>query len=306
MLLKEAIRKADFRIPFNNFYNSKPWFLLVKADLMRLLRIWYGNREILDRFLNDRGELVYTEDLVDAIDLTLMSYTWKYDHLYSIYEAKYNPIWNYEGTETRELRREDEDRHTGTDETAASGTDTTTRTGNITNTKTGNDTFAKAGSETHGKTGTESIVQSGSIKDQNAGGIQNARTTFDSAVALDTDKTTDSSNTTTTYNNKTDATTFNTTETDSFTNRTDTTTYNNTDTQTFNNIADATVHGKKDTTTYNSTMRGNLYETETTTRGGNMGTMSTQNMMEQEITVAGRLRLIADITLDIVNAICYS
>lgn len=306
MRLKELL--YNFNFPFNNWYNSKEWYLLIKNDLLRMLRTWHGNREIFDTYLNDKGELTVEGEfeIKEAIDLLFMANSWKYDHLYSIYTAEYNPIWNYDGTETRNTRRDYSDSKTGYDESINSGTDSTTRTGNKTNARTGYDSLVKTGSESDGKTGTETNVQTGSIKDQNGGKLQNARTTFDSATGLNTDSTTDTTETTTTFNSKSDALTYNTTETKSFTNRTDTQNFNNTTTETYNSIKDSTTHGKKVKDEYHSGANGYENTTETLTRGGNQGTTTTQAMATEELELATKLKLLQTIALDVVNTICYS
>jgi len=254
MLLKDAIA-AGLSIPEgNNFYNSKPWFLFIKSQLIKLMKVNHGRREVFLRYLDKHGEITPEgiNEMRELFDVTLMCNTWKYDRLWDIYTAEYNPIWNYEGSETRILSRHE----VGTlDQTDA---------------KTGYD------NTTHG--GNDTTVQSGSVADVNSGSLQNSRTTYDDNTALDTDKTTDTRSTTTTYNNKTDKTTFGKTE------RVD---YN------------TTVDVDNDTTRQ-------VDEEETTTRGGNMGTTSTQSMMAQQIDIAGRLTLLQTIALDLVESVSYS
>ncbi len=242
MKLKEVLTDPAFILPFNNFYNSKPWYHLIQADLVRMLSGWYGRRDILDDFLTRSGALDPDgmADILNCIDMAFMANTWKYDHLYSIYAAKYNPIWNYEGSEKKELKRDYTDAHSGKDTDTNSGTDTTS--------------------------------YKGSQKDTNSGNIQEARTTFDSDTDYDTNKTTDTRATT----------------------------------RTFTDRADELKHGKKTETDYNSTHTIHEESTEEMTRGGNMGVVSTQDMARQELELAGRLNLLQTITLDIVDAICYS
>ena len=174
MKLKELLNNENFSFPFNNFYNSKPWYLLISADLPRMLKTWYGRRDVLDDFMDRSGELEADgmEDIQNCIDLALMANTWKYDHLYSIYEAEYNPIWNYEGSEKREVLRDMTDAHTGKDTDTNSGTDTTS--------------------------------YKGSQKDTNSGSLQEARTTYDSDTDYDTNKTTDTRATERTFTDRTD------------------------------------------------------------------------------------------------------
>lgn len=192
MRLQTAIQQG-LELPMgNNFYNSKGWFLLIKNDLMRMLRIWFGKREIFDSFLNDFGTAFRDDsiqDMKDTIDLMFMSNTWKYDHLWMIYTAEYNPIWNYDGSETKETDRTFTDAHTGQDSTASTGTDTT--------------------------------AYKGTQKDTNSGSIQTARTTYDSSTDYNTNKETDTRSTERTFTNRQDELTHG---------KTDTTTFGNTHT----------------------------------------------------------------------------
>ena len=243
MKLKTVLGDINFKIPTgNNFYNSSGWFLMTKEYLLKYMRLYYGNREVLEGFLDPSGQLTAqgVTDMVDTLDLTFMANTWKYDHLYTLYAAKYNPIWNYEGSEERHRERDYTDDHTGTDTDTDSGTDTT--------------------------------EYKGSEKDTNSGGVQNAKTTYDSDTDYDTEKSTDTRSTE----------------------------------RTFTNRKDELTHGKSTETEYDSTHTIHEEETEKMTRGGNMGTMSTQTMMEQELEIAGKLDLINRIVLDCVQAICYS
>lgn len=254
MLLKDAIT-AGLSIPEgNNFYNSKPWFLFVKSQLLKLMKVNHGRREIFLHFLDKHGELTPEgiTEMRELFDVTLMCNAWKYDRLWDIYTAEYNPIWNYEGTETRTLSRHE------------------VGTMDQTDTKSGNDSTTFDGDDT--------TVQSGSVTDTNSGSLQNSRTTYDDNTALDTDKTTDTRSTTTTYNNKTDKTEYGKTERIDY---------------------DTTVEVDNDTTRQ-------VEEQETTTRGGNMGTTSTQSMMEQQIDIAGRLTLLQTIALDLAESVSYS
>lgn len=251
MTLKEFLNKVDFNDirTDNQFYNSKPWFHMIRGSFLRFLRMWYARREILD-------DLETVQDVLEAIDLCFMSNTWKYDHLYSIYVAEYNPIWNYEGSETRTTDRDLSEQHTGEDVTATTGSDETARTGS------------------------DATTTTGGYKDQQAGKLQNDRTTFDSDVGYNTDGSTDTRSTERTYNQLKDTTNY--------------------------NSGTETTYGKTDTTTYDSGRGVEEHVRETMTRGGNMGVTSTQTMMQQEIDIAGKLHLFEVIALDVINSICYS
>lgn len=176
MYLKDLIANENFSLLFNNAYNSKEWFLLIKNDLPRMLRLWHGRREIYDYLLDPEDGLTpeALQDIRDLIDLSFTNNSWKYDHLYSIYKAEYNPIWNYDGSELKETTRNYTDEHTGTDTDTHSGQDT--------------------------------LTYSGTEKDENSGALQEARTTFDSDTDYDTNKTSDTRATTKSFTNRVDTT----------------------------------------------------------------------------------------------------
>lgn len=174
MLLKDLVTNDNFSLIFNNAYNSKEWYLLIKNDLPRMLRLWHGRREVYDYLLDPKDGLTPAalQDIRDLIDLSFMNNEWKYDHLYSIYKAEYNPIWNYDGSEKRTFQRD------------------------MTDNKSGKDTVTNSG-----KDSTEYL---GSEKDTNSGSLQEARTTFDSDTDYDTNKTTDTRAVTKTFTGRKD------------------------------------------------------------------------------------------------------
>lgn len=179
MLLKELISNNAVVVPTaNNFYNSKDWFLLIKNDLVRMLNTWHGKREVIDDYLDDHGQIGSgtASAITNIMDVTLMGNAWKYDRLYDVYVAKYNPIWNYDGSETRTRTRNVTDDHDGKDTSTLSGKDST--------------------------------EQSGSITDTAGGALTDSRTTFDSSTFLDTDKSTDTRTNTKAFNQKKDETTW--------------------------------------------------------------------------------------------------
>ena len=173
-------------------------------------------------------------------------------------------MWNVDGTEHTIRDRE----NSGTQESAASGTDTVNYNG----------------SETMAKTGYDDNVQSGNIKEQNGGALTSGRTTFDSGSFLDTDKETDSRDTTTTYNNKSDKMT-----------------YNSTDTHSFNNRNDETDYGRVDTRT------DDLHEHEEIMhiRGGNIGVTMTTQLEADELKWVKSFNFIQTLISDIANHISY-
>lgn len=195
MTLKEFLNRVDFNDirTDNQFYNSKLWFQMIRGSFLRFLRMWHGKREVLDM-------LETVDDVKEAIDLCFMSNAWKYDHLYSIYIAEYNPIWNYEGEEVRTFHRD-----LGED-------------------KIGEDSISTTGSDTVERSGDDSVTTTGSYKDQQGGKLQQDRTTFDSDTAYSTDGSTDTRNTQRTYTDLKDQTDYNS-ETETTYGKTETTSY---------------------------------------------------------------------------------
>ena len=298
--IKDAIQEG-LQIPVNNnLYNSEPWFLFAKNNLLKLLKRLYGNRELFDNIiLEDDGHVKSTEDILDEvkdyIDSLFTVNTWKYKHLYDLYCAEYNPIWNVDGKEEETINRKRE--NTGTLEMASSGTDSIEKKGKESTTRTGN--------ETDEPTGTESLQKQGSITEANSGGVENGRTTFDSSTFLGTDKSTDTLKHTSTYGKDGNGNNDPYKETTSFTTRKDTHTYNSVKDETgFTNRVDETTYGKTDTRT------DDLTEEETIgtikVRRGNIGVTSTQKLFTEEVNVAMSFRFLNGIALDIATSISYS
>ena len=272
--IKDLFNKG-FTLPtLNNFYNSEPWYLFTINILPGILKRYYGNRELFDDIIldssgHDRTDTDIIQETKDSVDYLFIMNNWKYKHLYDLYTAEYNPIWNVDGIEKETITRE------------------TKNTGTQTNKGSGDDTLVKSGNMTDKKTGDDTIVQTGSIKDENGGGVQNARTTFDSgSTHYDTDKTTDTGSTTTTFNQKTDKTT-----------------YNSTNTTTYNSVQDKTTYGKTDTRTDNLTENESISTIKE--RGGNIGVTMTQDMFSREVNLTDTFKFIDTIARDIAINISY-
>lgn len=311
----------------NTRYNSKPWWIAIYPRLARWLQRTQGRRELFLYIEHDEDPQDYAENDVDVL-LEFNSY--KYDHLWKLYTAEYNPIWNVEGTETLTIHREESserdmsDAHTGDDTVTYSGTEKNTKSGNETMEKAGTEKVTRTGNETDAKAGTETKSIDGSITEANSGGIQQSRTTYDSSTAYDTDKTTDTTKKATTYGVDGSGTADPYSETESFSaDRLDTHTYNSVsdeqsfngrkDTHTYNSVADEkTFTNRDDKTTFNSThtvdddTSGTVDETQTRTRGGNIGVTMTQQMEQAEVEFVGMFRFLEQICVDIAGAISYT
>ena len=298
--IKDIVRDG-LEIPGNNnLYNSEPWFLFAKNNLLKLLKRLYGNRELFDNIiLEDDGHLKTTPDILDEvkdyIDSLFTVNTWKYKHLYDLYCAEYNPIWNVDGKEEETITRTT--KNTGTQENKNSGKDTLE--------KTGKESVEKTGNETDEPSGTETLQKQGSITEANSGGVENGRTTFDSSTFLGTDKSTDTLKHTSSYGKDGNGNNDPYKETTSFTTRKDTHTYHNVKDETsFTNRKDETTYGKTDTRTDNLTENENVSTIKV--RQGNIGVTSTQKLFSEEVNVAMSFRFLEGVALDIATTISYS
>lgn len=297
----------------------------------------FKDRVILGKYANDfdgwdeqTDFAYYTDAIKRTIEYTLTANKEKYNKLYYAMVAEFNPLWNVDGetiTE-RELhqtgtiddthRGEESTRRTGTDENARRGTETTTHTGNETNSRTGTETNVKDETEETTKTGTDTTARTGTDSTARTGTDTRttANTTYDSAVMYDTERITDTPNTTdTTTHNTTDTTTHNTTDT---TDRdaTDTLTLNTNESLT-RNLTDGVTHNTTDTTTHNTTdaMTRNLTdsnernltdrETIIETRHGNIGVTTTTKLLTEFVEYADLVKFLDIICRDVVNSFTY-
>lgn len=293
MYIKDLITNG-LTIPENTLYNSKEWFLFSKQWILPILQRYYGRHEVLDSIADDS---VPMQDVVNDVKSTIVVLfamnTWKYEHLFNLYVAQYNPIWNVDGEEKTVTHREESGTLDKTD--GKSGDDTLEYMGSEGLAKSGDDTLEYLGSSSKGISGT--------ISTKNSGDVQQAKTTFDSDTDYDTEKTTDTTASDNTYGKKSDGTSDPYSESTSFTGRKDKTTYNSTDTRSFTN--------RKDKTTYNSTntigedTTGTYDEEITHTRKGNIGVTQTQAMFSAELELAGRFKFFDTIAHDIAATISY-
>ena len=328
MLIKDLNLQAlvDF-CNGNPRYNSKPWWILIYPRLARWLQRTQGRRELFTYIEDDQDPQDYAQNDADVL-LEFNSY--KYDHLWKLFTAEYNPLWNVDGTETLTIHREEAgtrdmtDAKSGDDTVSYLGSEKETRSGNETLQKEGTEKVTRSGNETDAKAGSETKSIDGSITEANSGSVQQSRTTYDSATAYDTDKTTDTTKKATTYGVDGSGAADPYSETQSFSaDRVDTHTYNSVadeqsftgrkDTRTYNSVADEkTFTNRDDKTTYNSTSTidedtsGTVDETQTRTRGGNIGVTMTQTLATEELRWSGLFRFLETVCVDIAGAISYT
>ena len=294
MTIKEVLTAGSLIPTYNNVYNSDDWFLHTHARLDSLLSRLEGKREIFEDMLEYTG---HNEDptrtlpgLVGAVDALFELNCYRYRHLWSLYVAEYNPLWNVDGTEkTTRIRK-----NTGTQENKASGSDSIEYKGSEATTRSGSESMSPEGAEIR--------ETEGSITEAASGGPTESRTTFDSSTFYGTNKTEDTTKRETTYGKDSGGGSKPYKETTSYDDRTDTKTYNDVkDERSFDHREDKTTFGKTDTRT------DNLTENETVIheRGGNIGVTMTTQLEEGELNFAFMFRFMDDLVSDIANAISY-
>ena len=251
---------------------------------------------VVHKFLT--SEDAQTRAKLASIIFTMFADKWA--RLWSALEIEYNPLQNYNMTEsetTNEVTDNDQT-HTGTDTTQMTGTDTVANSGTDTTTHTGTDTTANSGTDTTTRTGTDTVANSGTDTTTHTG--------TDTTVDSGSDSTTHTGTNTVihTGSNENEVSAFNSssyqdnqkntidTEDEETRDTEDETTYGKHETETVN-LSDATLHGKTETETRNMTDTVTHNTADTTdqtrdierelTRSGNIGVTTSQQMLQSEI-----------------------
>lgn len=214
--------------------------------------------------LDDDDEIDSTA-FVKLCDIAYMMYNKKWTRNWTVLTADYNPIENYNMTETEETTRDNKETHSGNDTLSMTGTDTNTHTGTDTFTHTGTDTNVKSGSETDAHTGT--------VEDDGDSTSENNVSAFNSSSYQDSDKNTGTNDNTRTYGD---------TITSTYNSVTDAETKNLTDTET-KNLTDTDTRNMTDTTTHGHVIDNDDDETRELTRSGNIGVTTSQQMLQSDI-----------------------
>ena len=244
-------------------------------SITEILKNSYSNLVVSKIFENVKGVLEYGEYglgllniqtiLRNSILSALEKNAYKINTLYNTTKLEYDPISNYDRTETTTV----EHNGTETDETIASNV--VTKTGSESHTKGGDDTFSYSGETV--------TTPSGSTTTTHETTAFNEPTTYSG----------DSKDTTTYSAAKT---------TESFNNRKDTTTYNTDEQTVYNNVKDA--NDIDSTTTHSFNGRN---EKTTSNIKGNIGVTTSQQMIQSEREVADFLWMDA-VAKIITDAIC--
>lgn len=244
-------------------------------SITEILKNSYNNLVVSRIFENEKGILEYGEYELGLLTIqtivrnsilsALEKNAYKINTLYNTTKLEYDPISNYDRTETTTV----EHNGTETDETIASNV------------------LTKTGSESHTKGGEDSFAYSGETVTTPSG----STTTVHETTAF---------NEPTTYSGDSkDTTTYSAAKTtESFNNRKDTTTYNTDEQTIYNNVKDA--NDIDSTTTHSFNGRN---EKTTSNIKGNIGVTTSQQMIQSEREVADFLWMDA-VARIITDAIC--
>ena len=200
----------------------------------------------------DNTDSLSSAEKSEIADIVYNIFGDKWNKLYELLSLEYNPIHNYDMTETEEIE--------GTNATE------TTRTGTDTTQGTGTDTITHTGTQATAHTGTIGVSSSESTQGTTNGNTSTEIYGFNSSEGVpDTDVGTSSGVTASKSG-------------------TETTTHNDTDTRT-DNLTDTETRNTTDTTTHNTTdaTEGENTTSRTLTRSGNIGVTTTQQMILSSI-----------------------
>lgn len=306
MLIKDITPHLFDVATNNNSYNSDPWFLYALTRVPSYIKRRCSIRPLFPWIESAEDPANEAADIIDAL-LEAKAYT--YRHMWELYTAEYNPIWNYDGSEkevysglkggTKGNTGTQTSAKTGSITRSDSGTDTVVKSGNVTSKDTGDTTDVKTGNVTSADTGTDTLT--------NGKVVTESATTYDSASFLDArkstasgdDKTTYGKTTTETYNQLQDKLTLNTTNTETYNNVQDQRTLNTSHTETYNTVQDQRTDNLTETTSGTESYTRELF------RGGNQGTTMTQEMEQAELSWLDKFNLLETIAVDIANEISY-
>lgn len=215
-------------------------------------------------------------------------------------EAEYNPIENYNRYEVTTLSKTGTIDRDGTNSDVGSGSDSTVRSGSEELAKTGSEEMAKTGSETSTRNGEDELTYSGTKTTSRDDTTTREVSAYNSGTYDPDNKETLDGEEVESFTNRKDTRTYTDLEDElSFTNRKDTTTFSNRkDTTTYNNITDQTTYGGTTTHNIDESQTFNTTDSTTSTISGNIGTTTSQTMLEQEFEIIKKLDLIDYIATD--------
>ena len=232
-------------------------------------------------------ECVYTspEFLAVAIDRWSRKELPTWERIYRVATMNYNPLENYNRTETATETTENTQQHSGTDASAHTGTDTETHSGTDTETNSGTDqvasnsTTALDGTDTETHSGTDTTnIKKAAFDTNTLVDTESTATINGHTITRDMDDTTSVTGTgSTTYGHKVD---------------------------TKHGEAIATQHGETITDTYGHKVDDTGEVTRESHISGNIGTLTSQAMAEAEILVSAKLNVYNYIIESFKNRFC--
>lgn len=271
--LKEAWENPSSTGVFTYLNNlGVPW---ASQNIDTVLNIQYhinrSGRKIISPLIENYTENVDTLDSADKSMIAEIAYSIygeKWEKLHDLMELEYNPISNYDMTETESISTDNSEelRRTGTETTQSTGTDTFTHTGTQTDANTGTETTTHTGTSTT-NTDESSSGSSDGTTDNKIYGFNSTGGVDDTSSANETSATSERGVEEETTNNLTDQ-------------RTDALNHLRTD-----NLTDAETRNLSDTLTRNTTdaTTGETETERTLTRSGNIGVTTSQQMIQSSI-----------------------
>ena len=232
-----------------------------------------------------------------------------WDRVYKASLAEYDPIENYKRNETETITDGRTEEHSGNDVSQATGTDSNARTGTETNVDrlSGDDQVKHTGSDTNTASGSDTNSGSSSSTDTNGGTdtVTNKITGYDSGSLVDHDSSA-------TLHGHTVSNSAQGTNTQQYgrvdtmqRNTTDKTEYGKVDTDTLTlNTLETYVHGKTDTLTHGEKIEHEGNTERSLLAFGNIGTMTSQDMLTQELELAKIINVIPIIIDSFKNRFC--
>ena len=196
-----------------------------------------------------------------------------WSRLYSALQEEYKALQNYNGDETRTVTTTD----TGTDTFSHTDNETNTLNDSSSNTRTGSESLESSGSDSLSKTGTVGS-QGSNLSDNNVFG-------FNSSSSVPSDNSNSSNESTDTYN------------------LSDKTSYGKKDTKVYNNVSDSGSRESTNTVSNESsdteTKDLQTNTSETFHREGNLGVITSQQMLESEFELRMNYRFFDVVFADV-------
>jgi len=302
--INDLIDNVNTVFPSMPEYQTEEWYQQIARHFDDVLECDYWHR-IINKLVEKDDFISLLNFVQKKIKLYLYTNEYKVSNLYDTTQFEYNPLWNVDGTETRELSREitgeDTDTFNETNTLARTGSDTTSNSGYNELVKSGNDTTTNSGYTELVKTGNDSTSNSGydEVVKSGSNTVTTSKTTMNSSTFYDTEKTVEQPNLTERTNlNSTNQTTHNTTDRNNV-NTSSQTAYNTTDRNNLNS-SEQTSYNSTNTDSHTGTVSNEKSNTETltetTTRQGNIGVTKTTELIESQRQI---------VNFNFINYICH-